>query len=1038
MKKILLLSLGLVLTFAVSLAQERTVSGKITSAEDGASLPGVNVVLKGTTNGTITDVDGNYKLTLTEEGGTLIFSFVGLLTQEIDIGARSVIDVQLAPDISQLSEIVVTALGIERESRELGYSISGVKAEDLTVSRDANILEALQGKVTGVTITRSSGNLGASTKIIIRGVTSLSGANNPLWIVDGVPIDNQQTNSGQGNRISGNRDFANGAAVINPDDIASINILKGAAAAALYGSRAAAGVIVVTTKKGKTGRGGKATVTINSTVRFDKLFIEPDYQDLYAGGDFYKYDSSATGNNWGARIVGQTVSKAITGERVPLRAYDNLNDFYGTGKTIINNFAVGDANERGDYRLSITALNQDGILPGAELDRITASFNAGFKHSDKFNSRFGVTYVRTTSHGTGVQGANDPNIIGLTRFVRTTDFNDFLPWIDESGNQINTVGTEDNNPYWVQIENLNDREDDRFLGNFQLRYSPIDALTFTARLGYDFNVDERLLTNRNGTVQRATGDFLNDVIQRRQLNTDIIANYFTNINEDLEISVLGGFNFNRRVFERDIISAQSLSIPNLFSPPNAQVNSPTRDFTERKLFGAYGEVVLTYKNWASLNLTARNDWSSTLPLDNNSYFYPSASLALVFTDAFQISNDILSFGKLRASIAQVGNDTNPYQLAFTFTPRPFASGQYSLNVNFPIFGQLGFSKTNTIPPSALLPEEQTSVEFGTELGFLSGRIGLDVTYFNSENKNQILAVPIPQTTGFSSKLINTGTITTSGIEITLDADIFDTQSFKWNSIVNFSHARSIVDDLAPGVSRFIVASAFNSVQVIAEPGKQYQVFGFEWLKDSVSGRPIIDPETGLRQTGLAVTQGSVLPDFSMGFMNNFTFKGITLSVTVDYREGGKVSSSSSSALINGGFVDETLRNREGTFIDLIGVLENPDGSFRDNDIPVRSAKDFWQSLDDNSMGENKIYDATYVKLREIGLYYTFPDNLLANLPISGLQVGVEGRNIALLYTKVPHIDPEANLFGSGVDGFGIERASVPSTRSIGFNVKLSF
>ena len=378
-------------------AQGRTVSGTVISQEDGEGLPGVNVILKGTTSGTVTDIDGMYKIDVASDDAVLLFSSIGFLSQEIIVGTKSVIDLELAPDIQQLSEVVVTALGIEREAKDLGYSVSGVKSEDLVVARETNVVNALQGKVTGVNITSSSGNLGGSSKITVRGVSSLSGRNNPLWVVDGVPINNQQNQGGEINRITGNRDFANGAAVINPDDVESINVLKGAAATALYGSRAAAGVIVVTTKRGKAGAGGGPSVSLNSSVRFDDLFRVPDYQNEYSGGSFYKYDSAAISNSFGARIIGQPVRKAITHEEVPLEAYpDNMEDFYQTGKTLINNFAISDANDRGDYRLSLTSLNQTGILPGAELDRLTASFNAGFKHSDKLKSRFSAQYIQNS------------------------------------------------------------------------------------------------------------------------------------------------------------------------------------------------------------------------------------------------------------------------------------------------------------------------------------------------------------------------------------------------------------------------------------------------------------------------------------------------------------------------------------------------------------------------------------------------------------------------------------------------------------------
>lgn len=1020
-------------------AQERVVSGRVTSTEDGSALPGVNVILKGTTIGTATDSDGRYSLSLPSTGGSLVFSFIGLQTREISVGERNVVDISLSLDATQLSEVVVTALGIERQSRELGYAVSGVKSEDLTVARESNILNQLQGKVTGVTITQSSGNLGGSSKILVRGITSLSGRNDPLWVLDGVPINNAQDNtSAQQNRISGNRDFANGASVINPDDVESITVLKGAAATALYGSRAAAGVILVTSKKGKSSQ-GKATVTLNSSLRFDNLFRIPDYQNEYAGGSFFKYDSSFVASSWGERIQGQLVTESLTGNTVPLQAYpDNITDFYRQGKSLINNISFSDANEKGDYRLSVSSLNQTGILPNAELNRLTASFNAGMKHSDKLRTRFGLQYINTQSQGTGVQGANDPNIFGVTSFVRSTNYKNYKPWIDENGNQLGTAGNVDNNPFWIQHENKNERDDERFLANFETTFNPIQALSFTARLGYDFDNDNRLITNRVGTRSRAAGDFLIDKIKRTQANVDIIGTYVRDINEDLNLRVLGGFNYNKRHFSSESLFSQNLAIPELFNPSNASVNTPRRGFAEQVLLGAYGEASLSYRNWATLSLTARNDWSSTLPVDNRSYFYSSASLAVVVTDALGLESNILNYAKLRISGAQVGNDTDPYQLDFQFFPVAQATGQYGLNVNFPFGGRLGFGAANQLPAgSALLPEQTTNYEVGAEMQFFNSRFVIDAAYFSSSNTDQIIALTIPPSTGFGARVINAGEVRTSGVEVSIDAALIRSGNFTWNSIVNFSHAESIVESLAPGLDRFLIASEFNNIQIVAVPGKEYQLFGNSYLRDAESGRIIINPQNGLPQAGPLKTFGSVLPDFTMGFVNNFAFKGFTLSSTIDWRSGGLISSATAAGLWGNGNASETAINREGSFIITSGVLDNGDGTFRENDIPVRSTQTFWQGLAPGGAVEAQVFDASFVKFRELGLSYSFPRSLIKKASIKGLQIGVEARNVALLYSKVPHIDPEATLFGAGADGLGVERNTVPSTRSIGFNVRIT-
>ncbi|MFS4454985.1 SusC/RagA family TonB-linked outer membrane protein [Maribacter sp. 2304DJ31-5] len=1034
----------LVFFISFSYAQEKTVSGTVTD-QSGLPLPGVSIVEVGTTNGTQTDFDGNYAINV-EEGQVLRFSYVGQKTVDRTVGTSNTISIQMEEDAQALEEVVVTALGIQKGARTLGYGTDVVKGEDLVKARESNIVNSLQGKVTGVQITNSGGNLGGSSKIIIRGVSSLSGNNNPLWVVDGVLINDSQTAPSDNDRITGNRDFSNGAAAINPDDVESINVLKGAAATALYGSRAASGAIIVTTKKGRAGDG--VAVSFNSSTRFDNLFVTPDYQQEYAAGSNGQYNPGST-NDWGPRIAGQTVDNlAITNQRGALTAVPNngIDNFFKTGITRINNFSIGDANEKMDYRLSITSLNQTGILPGSSLDRITVGLNAGVKHNEKLESRFSVQYTTTKTEGTGTAGANDPNIVSLASFSSTLDPALFSPWIDEAGNQINLITANDgsltNNYLWLRNENKNDRDDDRIFGNYQITFKPFNGFSLLARVGVDLQDDRRLITNRVGTVGRLVGDFLSDNIRRNEITSDIIATYNTDLTENLSLSVLGGMQYNARIFERQQIEGVQLLVPELFSPANASQTIPERDFTERRLFGIYGSAELGYKDWATLTLTARNDYSSTLPQDNNSYFYPSASLAFVFSDAFNLSGDFLTFGKLRASWAQVGNDTDPYQVDFLFQPRNTADGQYSLDLSFPFNGSLAYRASPIIPSENLLPEEQTSYEFGLDLKFFNGRLGIDASYFKNQNKNQILNIPIPETTGFAFRTQNVGQVDQTGFEIALTANPLRIGDFSWNTAVNFSRVESEVVSLTQGLERVIIASGFSSVQVVAVPGKEFQLFAFPYLRDEETGRPIIDPNTGRRQAGEATELGSVLPDWTGGWVNNFSYKGFNVSATIDVRWGGIMKSSTVEDLQTQGLVRETTVNREGTFIDREGIIvtDNGDGTVtrRDNDVPVLNAQDFWTSLDDNSLAEPFIFDASYIKFREASISYTFPSKLLGDSFVKGLTIGVEGRNLALLYSKVPHIDPESSLFGSGADGFGIERASIPSTRSIGFNVRLRF
>jgi TonB-linked SusC/RagA family outer membrane protein len=1014
--------------------------------ETGAPLPGATVIVDGTTRGVATDFDGNFSIQASQ-GDILVFTYVGYAEQRLNVGSDDNYTITLNPE-GELEEVVVTALGIQRQQRNLGYGTDIIKSEELIQARESNIINSLQGKVTGVSITNTGGNLGSSSKIIIRGVSSLSGRNNPIWVVDGVIINDSQI-PGNGSRISGTRDFSNGASVINPDDVESINILKGAAATALYGSRASGGAIIVTSKKGTEGVNG-SNITINSTYRSENLFRVPDYQQEYAMGSLGKYDSGSNGFDWGPRIIGQVVENLpVTNVSGSLSSVKNngIDNFFETGHTFINNVSISDASEKLDYRLSVSSLNQTGILPGTSLDRNSFNLNVGVQHNKKLKSRFGIQYHKTKTSGTGASGANDPNIISLSSFSSTLNPSLFTPWKDDSGNQINhivdNVGVLSNNPLWIRHENLNERDDDRLIGYFQVTYSPYENFNLNGRIGIDLEDDKRLIENSKGTISRLVGDFDSDNIRRNEITVDAFANYTNEISEDINLNVIGGIQYNGRLFERQRIQGVDLLIPELFSPANAAQTIPIRDFSEARLFGAYTTIDINYKNWINLNLTARNDWSSTLPIENNSYFYPSANLAFVFSDALNLSNDWFDYGKFRASWAQVGNDTDPYQLNFTFNPITTANGQYSLNLNFPFNGALAYSANNTIPSENLLPEQQTSYELGLDMKFFKGRLGLDFAYFKNVNENQILNIPIPESTGFSFRTENVGRVDQEGFEIALDAVPLRSNDFVWNTAINFSQVESTVKELVEGLDRVVIASAFNSVQVVAIPGEEFQLFAIPHLKEESTGRPIINPDTGRRQAGEAKVFGSVLPDWTGGWVNNFTYKDFSFGATIDVRWGGVLKSSTVENLQTGGLVKETLLNREGTFIDTEGVLVTEDGDgniteIRDNDIPLLSAQDFWTSLNDNSVAEPYIYDASYIKLREVRLSYSVPSSLLEKTFLNQAIIGIEGRNLLLLYSEVPHIDPEASLFGSGADGFGIERSTVPSTRSVGINLRLNF
>ena len=1033
----ILLLFSVLLMLSAQIDAQRIVTGTV-SDQEGEPLLGANILVKGGATGTISDLDGTFSIQVPDGPATLAISFTGFASQDVDVSTVSSIEIVMSQG-ELLQGVVVTAMGIERQRKDLGYSISTLDAEEFTTARSTNVANALAGKVSGVQVTSQSGNLGGSSKILIRGVNSLSGNNNPLWVVDGVPIFD--SNISTGSRISGGFDMGNRAQDINPDDIESISVLKGAAAAALYGSRAANGAIIVTTKRGS---GNKANITINSSVRFDTPLRLPDFQSDYAQGSSGKFEDENNQNGWGPKIEGQEVT-GFSGEPQTLRSYpNNVSDFYEKGASLINNISLAGGTEFNDYRLSLTALNQTGIFPGSELDRYTAAFNSGMKFAQNITSRFGLNIVRTTSKGRVAQGANDPNALAslVNSFPRNLDVNSLQPWIKETttgAEQLNSIAPMVNNPYWIAYENKFDTEVDRLYGNFELKYEPTLWLDFIGRLGYDNVVDDRFRSNRKGTLNRVNGDFTEDKIQQRQLDANFMIAANQNITEDIFIKAIVGYNYNTRIFERVTINAQDLTVDELFSYGNVDVSNPVNDFSERRKFGVYGDVTLSYKDWLSLNLTARNDWSSTLPKINNSYFYSSQSLSFIFTDAFKISNDFLTYGKLRASYAAVGNDTGPYQLQFSFIPQTTAFGQFGTGTTFPFNGGLAFSGPGTIPPGdKLRPESVVSKEVGIELQLFKGKIGIDATYYNVETTDQILAVAIPGSTGFGFRRENVGSTTNNGFELELSVSPLSSEDFDWTVLTTFTKNVFNVKELKEGVDRLVINSGFNSVQVVAEPGLPYGLYGNQFARASTdSTKVVVNSETGLRTAGDNGRLGNIYPNFIMGLSNRFRYKSFALSFTLDWRNGGKIYSETVQSLRAGGLAIETLQNREGSFIDTEAFIEQEDGTIVPNNIPVTSQQ-YWGSTFAGNIAEGNVFDADFIKVREIGISYAVPAKLLEKTPFAGIAIGFEARNPFLLYSKIPHIDPETNLFGSANDGAGIEWNSPPTTKSMGANIKITF
>ncbi len=1037
-------SLSPVIATVEAQSAQRVVTGKVTSAVGGRALQGVTVIVRGTQLGTITNAAGEYRLLLPEQAGTEIFTFRLLGFKAIDepIRGRTTINMALEESTNTLSDVVVTANAIVRETKELGYAIAQVEPEKLTVARSSNVLNGLAAKVSGVRITQQSGTVGGSSKIVIRGVNSIASASEPLFVVDGVPISNSAFAGTETEIVTGGVDVGNRAQDINPDDIESMSVLKGAAASALYGSRARNGVIVVTTKRGFQGQ---PRFTYNGSTRSDAIFRAPKFQNSYAQGSLGVYNKDLS-NGWGPLITGQRVAN-FYGDSVNLAADpSNYSDYFQTGLTNVHSMAVSGGSETSDYRLGGTFLGQSGIVPNSELQRYTLALNAGQRFKEKFTARVAANYVRSNSSGRASQGQNGQSIpTSIWTFASRTLSTEFLRknrvGPDGRAGSIDGTGTS-NNPYWVSDNNGLSNSTDRLFGNTYLSYDAKPWFNIAFRAGTDIAVEGRRFVTRKGTRGRLDGEFDTQDLNERELNTDLIGTFTRQLATSLTMKAVVGHNFNKRTFKRQRVFSQGLNIDQLYTQANANVNAATNFFSERQLYGAYTDIGFGWRDYLFVNVTGRNDWSSTLPVDNNSYFYPSVSTGFVVSDAFRESrifkSGLVSFAKVRANYANVGSDEEPYQLAFTYSPLTQQSDIYTFNQNFPYNGASAFGATNVIPPSNLRPQRQSSYEVGSELRFLRNRVGLDVTYYNVRNYDQIVSISVPQTTGFSARRLNVGEISNKGLELQGMYTVVERprNGFKWDVNANYSRNRNIVEKLAPGLKEFSVTSGDGfGLFVVAQPGTTFNLQGVGFLRDSVSGQFIINPQNGLRISGPRKLLGNIYPDWIGGINNSFSYKNASFSFLVDVRRGGVIASSTVSALRSSGTGEET--SNRTPFVQP-GVIRNADGSTRPNDVPVSSVQAYWGNLDSSVSPENNVFDASYVKLRELQISYKLPGSWASRMRVREATWSLEGRNLWLISSKVPHIDPESNVLGTGLIGEGIERNNIPSTRSFGTNLRLTF
>jgi TonB-linked SusC/RagA family outer membrane protein len=1060
-------------------------------------IPGVTVMVKGTTIGTTTDIDGNYSIDVQAEHQVLVFRYVGMNTQEINMGNQTSINIVMQSDVLQISEVVVTALGIPREKRTLGYSVQDVKGDQLSQTDNTNFITSLSGRVSGVQISNSAGAMGGSSRVLIRGANSITGNNSPLYVVDGIIIDNSDFNTTNTARGGGGYDYGNMAQDINPEDIESVSVLKGPAASALYGSRAANGVILITTKKGQMTTDKGIGVTFSTGVSMDKVAYLPKYQNLYGGG--LTYEGPGTYNGFQVQTIDGTdyllvdygmdeswgpaysTDLSAYGGVLPWNAFDewdtenymkpkpwkapenDVKDFFETGLLFSNSVALTGGSDKATFRLSYTNQSGDGYMPNSNMDRHSVSLNADANLSSKLKAFTSINFVRTKFTGRPETGYGDNN--PMVRFnqwgQRQLDMEDQKSYINPDGTQRtwNRSAWNDgtpvysNNPYWSRYKDYQNDQRNHYYGNIGLSYHITDWLSVQGRFNldqYDFRTYERIAIN-SAFLSSYNQTFRNN----SELNMEGMLLVDKELNDKFTISGNLGVNQMKRNYENMYGTTNGgLVVNDLYNLSNStDPSTVTNRQEEKKINSVFGSVTLDYIRMLTLNLTGRNDWSSTLPDGNNSYFYPSASLSWVFTELPALKeNTILPFGKARISWAQVGNDTDPYRLAYNYIPED----NFGNNPNYRLSLQLNNPD--------LVPEKTSSFEVGLDLRWLDNRIGLDFTYYDMETTNQIIPVATSAATGYTTQLINAGKMTNKGIEIQLYGNPIRANKkggFNWDITVNYSKNENMVVELAEGVDTYRLGDIFGA-EVHAEAGKPFGSIRANNFVFDQNGNKVIGTD-GRYLNGPIESIGSVLPDFNMGFLNQFRYKNFDLSVLVDWQKGGSLFSLTHMWGMYSGILEESAAVNENgmnirddiaegggvlvegvygyTDVDNEGnlVVHWTDKDGNPSDVPVTNttyidgitwAADHYS----RARGGQNVFDADYFKLREVKIGYTF--NFKSSNIISGLNVAVYGRNLAIWGRDIDHIDPEFATSAGNIQG--IEGGQLPGLRSFGVNLTFNF
>ena len=1048
----------LCLTCKLGFGQDMVLSGTVKDVQ-GSPMPGVAVLIKGTTLGVVTQNDGTYSLSMgqADKDAVLVFSFLGFKTQELKWNGKTVIDVTLEEERQELEGVVVTALGIKREEKGLGYSTQTVTEKMMSDATPTNWASALVGKVAGANILSTSSGPISSARITLRGDASLNiDGNNALIVLDGVPLNSQMTGDGSNSYGAGGGgdvpvDYGNGIADINPDDIASIQVLKGATAAALYGSRAANGVMLVTTKSGVNKKKKYLGVTFNSNSSFDRVLHWPEFQEEYGQGDlktnasgklYYSYgdseDGAASGNvalSFGPKLDGSLYyqydpeTQQMGTVRTPWVKRNHRKAFWQTGYTLVNSIAIDGSSEKSAVRLSLTYTKNEWIMPNTGFNRIAVSGSFQNQVTDKLRVSAKVNYVKRQSDNlpaTGYNNSSIPYFMILTnpsvdvrwyqqRWVKGKEGREILrpfsPWLD--------------NPYVIAYECLNPMEKHGVVATGSIIYEFSPKWELMIRSGIDLSFDTREMIRPYGLKNFPKGYYQQQDVFSYENNTDVLLTYRNQLSNSFNLSVSVGANRMDNKYKMQQAYVKDLITPGVYKLSNG-VAAPITTFTERnkRVNSVYGTATLSYANKIFLDVTGRNDWSSTLPSGNNSFFYPSVSTSFILSDLLRLPEQI-SFAKLRASWAQVGNDTDPYKTAKYYNTSAFPGSA---------------SVSPTLYNARFKPEISNSIEVGLDWRMFKQRFGLDLAFYNNITRNQILDVPMDQTTGYTKATMNSGKVRNRGIELQLDGTPVKTKNFTWNSTFTWAKNYNKVLSLAAGLTdgQTIAYTGGTNCALIAKVGGSIgDIYGYK-LKRAPDGQVVWKDGITARTTEFEYV-GNAYPAWQAGFSNEFSYKNFRVSILFDGQWGGIVYSQTHHKMTEHGTLKHTLKYRENPNFEVVGegVMLDERGQYVPNNVPISVSKyyaDYWRRAN----VETNSFDASFLKLREARIEYTIPSAGLNKIGIERLTLALYGRNLAMWTKDFPVYDPEVATLNNGTIVPGSEMGQLPSTRTMGFNLTLKF